>query len=157
AALRILHALAAQAQQLPAGGALGNGQRHTPVDGGRLDLSAQDRLVDGDRQIEDDVVALALEIGMGANLQLDQRVTRLAASHARPALALQAQHLSLDHAGWDVDVQRLALRQQDALLDAVDRLQKVDLQVIAVVHATHVEAAARTGAAEHVAENVAEI
>jgi hypothetical protein len=91
-----------------------------------------------------------------ADLQFDQRIAGLPAPDARPALALQTQHLALDHARGHVDVQRLALGQQDPLLDPVHRLEEIDFEMVAVVHAAHVEAATG-GAAEHVAENITEL
>ena len=81
-----------------------------PRDGRHLDLAAEHRLVEGDRHLDDDVVALALEHGMRLDPDLDQRVAGLALADAGIALALEPQHLAVGDACGNGDVERARRR-----------------------------------------------
>ena len=149
--------LAAQAQNLSAGRSLGNRHCHPAADGRHLDARAENGLVQGNRQFKRDIVAIAREQGMGLNLELDERVARLAPACARTALVPQPKRLPALDACGNGNIERLVVGKLHALLYAVDRLQEADLEVIAVVHAAHGERAALPSPPEKIAENIGKI
>ena len=67
---------------------------------------------------------------MRAHHHLDEGVASLAAAETRHAFAFQAQDLPFVDAGGDTDVERAAVRQGDALLRALHRFEKIDLETI---------------------------
>ena len=75
-------ALALEPQHLARARPLGDAQHHRPVHGRHADLAAEHRLVDRDRQIEPDIVALAAEEAVRLDLDGDDRVA--IAGRARP-------------------------------------------------------------------------
>src|SRR5262249_38736568 len=108
------------------------------------------------RHVQDDVVVEALEVGVRANPDLDQRIAGLGAAPAWRASAFEPQGLAVGDPLWHADVQRPAVRQGDALLGPRGRLQEVDLQAVAHVAPPEPERAARLAAAAHRAEQVGE-
>ena len=58
------------------------------------------------------------------------------------ALALQAQHLTVAHAGGDGQIERAAVGQVDALLGAVYRIEEIDREAVARIAAAHTEGGA---------------
>ena len=102
--------------------------RTLPLIVGTSSVGAEHRLLDGHRQLDDDVVALAAEQRMRRDGDLHQRVAGRAAAEARHALALQPQHMAVAHAGGDAHIQRAALRQGDAAGGAVGRIEEADGQ-----------------------------
>jgi hypothetical protein len=82
-----LLAAAAQAQDPARTGAGRNAHAHRAVDGGRRDLAAQNSLVDGNGQRDDDIVALPAKHRMGSNKDCDQSITGRTTSIAKGTLA----------------------------------------------------------------------
>jgi endonuclease/exonuclease/phosphatase (EEP) superfamily protein YafD len=147
APLAALHAAPAQPQDLARAGAFRHGQVHRPVDGRRLDLAAEHRLVERDRQVDLDVVAGAAERRMRRDGDRHERVARRSLADARAALAAQADGLAVVDALRDGHVERAAAGQHDALGRAVDRVEKADLEPELQVRSAHREAAATRAAA----------
>ena len=83
-------------------------------------------LVDGDRQLKPDLRALALEVGVRPDLDLDQGIARTRAGGTGIALALEANGLALLDSRRDSDVQGLAGRQADASRGAESGVEKID-------------------------------
>src|SRR5581483_9366947 len=81
--------LAAQAHRPAALRAGGDTEPRRLVERGDLDLGAERRLRDVDRQVEEQVVALAAEIAVLLHVDIDVQVARRAAGAARLALAGQ--------------------------------------------------------------------
>ena len=123
-----------------------------------FDLRADHRLVETDRKVECDIVSDALELRVRAHLDLDQRISRLATAETRAAFAFQSQHLSIDDALRNREVQHAAFRHGDALAGSGDGLHEVDLERVAHIAATDATArprAARTSSAtEDFGENI---
>src|SRR5262249_40105632 len=80
-------------------------------------------------------------------------IARRPAADARLALAAQAQDLAVARAERNRDLERLALRQGDLPLCAVDCIEEVDLEPIMRVRPAHAEIAAGL-AAEDLGEHV---
>src|SRR3954453_11186660 len=89
------------------------------------------------------VVALACEDAVRANLDLDQCVAGRTAADARPSLATQTQDLAIASAGRNGDVEHGAVGQGELLLAAVDRIEKIKRQAIVRVLSSHADIAAR--------------
>ena len=107
-----------------------------------------------------DVVALAGEAAVRADLDLDQQVARRPSPDPGTALAPQAEHLPIARSGRHRDVQGRAVRQGQPLGRAVDRLQEVQRQPATQVPAAHPHAAgvaAGTGTAEKPGQQVVRI
>src|SRR5436190_10830226 len=107
-ALQLLCALALDAEQRPVLGAALDLQRHRPVGRRRLNLGAERRLREGDRQLDDEVVAAALVHLRRRDACDDEEIARLAAVEAGLALALEADARAVLDAGRDLD--RVTLR-----------------------------------------------
>ncbi len=138
----VLHALALETQHLTRARPLGDRELNAPPNRRHLDLRPEHRLVDRDRQLEEDVVVLALEIAMRPDADLDQRIARLPAGRARLSPPAQAQHLTVVHPFRHVEIEHAAVRHRDALLCALHALDEVDLERVAHVAAARREAAA---------------
>jgi hypothetical protein len=108
-----------------------NCQAHRAVDGGGRDLRPEDRLVDGDRQGQHDVVAVAPEHRMGPHEDRDQRVPGRPAAKAGRPLATQPQGLPVLGAARDLHREGLAVGQRDPGLGPAHRVQKRHLQRVA--------------------------
>src|SRR5689334_15828336 len=79
AALRFRDTLALQSQHGAAIGALGDREHYGAGRCRRLDLAAEYRFRERDRQFDADIVIVAREYGMRAHFNLDQRIARLTA------------------------------------------------------------------------------
>src|SRR5690606_4500205 len=66
----IAYALALEAQHLAGARCLGDRELHPPADGWHLDLPAENRLVDRDRHLDQDVVALPTEVLVRPDMDL---------------------------------------------------------------------------------------
>src|SRR5215471_17868529 len=97
-ACRVAHAFALEAKDSAGTGALGKRELHPTGNRGYLDLGAEHGLIDGDGELQDDIVSGAGEVRVRPDLDLDQGVSRLAAAVAGRALALKPQHLPVRHA-----------------------------------------------------------
>lgn len=112
-----------------------NGESHGAVDGRCRDLAAENGLVDGDRESQENVVALAMKNQMGPDDNGDERITCCTATNAGRALAAQPQRLSVFGAPRDLDRKALAIGQGDASLGASCSIQKRHLERIAGIWA----------------------
>ena len=92
-AILLVKALALQAQRLARAAPLGDRQHDGALDGRHLDRTAQHRFVQGDRQVQADVVAVAGEEGMGADLDRDDRIAGAARSGLTPRVAMRKEAL----------------------------------------------------------------
>src|SRR3979409_1921604 len=128
--------------------------RHRSGGSGNLDLGAQYRLLQGNRQIQIDVIPSAREVGMRQHGDLDQRVARRGVSNARPAFALEAQNLAVSRPRRNVDVQRGPIGEDDGLLAAIDRIEKRKIEVIAAILAPPPTAGGAALATEDLRKNV---
>ena len=99
---------------------------------------------------------------MRPDRDLDQRIAGTALAHAGIALAFQPEHLAVGDAWRDGDVERAAVRQRDARLGAVHRVEEIDVEPILRVLPAHREAPPASAAAhaaplaEQIAEQIAE-
>src|SRR5204863_9979425 len=107
-ALQLRRALALDAEQRPVLGAALDLQSHRPIRRRRLNLGAECRLGEGDRQLDDEVVSAALVHLRRLDARDDEEVARLAAVEAGLAFALEADAGAVLDAGRDLD--RVALR-----------------------------------------------
>ena len=89
------------------------------------------------------VVALACEDAVRANLDLDQCITGRTAADAGSSLATQTQDLAIARAGRNGDVKHGAVGQGELLLAAVNRIEKIKRQAIVRVLSAHADIAAR--------------
>ena len=106
---------------------------------GTLMRGAQHRLVERDRQLDQDVVAVAGEDRVRLHRHLDEGIAGRRAAAARQALALQAQGLAGVGAGRQLHVQRLAVGQLQALLGAEHRFQERHAHLIADIGALQLD------------------
>ena len=79
----------AQPQPRAGAGAWGDRQPHLALHRGHFQRRAQNGLANGDRQFDDDVVALAVEQRMWRDRDFHQRVAGFALAHTGHALAFQ--------------------------------------------------------------------
>ena len=133
AARLVRDTLALQPERLTRAGPFRDRQAHAAGDGRNLDLSAQHRLIDGDRHLDENVFALPLELRVRPDLDLDESVARWSALETHRAFALQPEHLPVGHAFRHVEIENTALGERHALLRASDRFEKIDLEGIAKV------------------------
>ena len=82
-------ALAAEPELLAAGAARGDGQRLRAVERGDVDLGAEDGLADGDGDLDGEVAAVAGEVRVGLDVDLDGQVAGRRALLAGLALAAE--------------------------------------------------------------------
>src|SRR5262245_133259 len=157
----VVHALAFEPKYASRAGALRDGDLDATRDGWHLDLGADHGFIERDRQLEGDIVARALELLMRTHTHFDQRIAGLTTAAGGPALAAQAQDLTVGHALGHVEIKHAAFGHGDALGSPVDGLQKIYLQRIANVLPAHAERRAGIGAAtpthgaKQVGENIA--
>src|SRR5665213_503505 len=164
---RLRQALAFEAENPPAGGVLRNRQLDRVAQGRNTDLAAQNGLIQRNRQVDAQIVAVDLEEGVRRDADRDQEIAGRMAGRGL-ALPLQADLLTGNDSGRNLDVEFLAGRQSNALFSTVDRLlqrhRHGDVEVEIERDAARVEfemrAAARpraaSGAAEHAVEDVFE-
>src|SRR5438034_2364393 len=107
-ALQLRRALALDAEQRPILGTALDLQRHRPVGRRRLNLGAERRLREGDRQLDDEVVAAALVHLRRRDARDHEEVARLPALQAGLPLALEANARAVPDASRNLD--RVALR-----------------------------------------------
>src|SRR5436190_18780449 len=100
-ALQLRRALALDAEQRPVLGTALDLQRHRPVGRRRLNLGAERRLREGDRQLDDEVVAAALVHLRRRDACDDEEIARLAAVEAGLALAPEADARAVLDGGRD--------------------------------------------------------
>src|ERR1035438_4863201 len=100
---QVEHALLAQTESLGVGGALGDLQQGTAVNGGHLDFRAQRRLPDRDRDGDFDIVAFAPEKRMGFHFGGDVEIARGGAHGAGVAFTGDAEAGTVAGAGWNAD------------------------------------------------------
>ena len=67
----------------------------------------------------------------------DQRIARRAAADPRLPFAPQAQDLAVARAGWNGDLEHLAVGERDLPLGAVDRVEEINLETIMRVRPAH--------------------
>src|SRR3546814_3571299 len=79
---------------------------------------------------------------MAIDPDLDQRVARRAAAHARHALPLQAERLAIRRAGRDRHVERFAVIKLDPAARALRRVEEGNADGVGHVLAPHPDAAA---------------
>ena len=79
-----------------------------PVSVGHLDLGPECRLVEGDRDVEGEVVAGAAEDAVRPHLDVDEQVAGRPAVLAGAALALEPDPLAVLHPGRDPGLDRCA-------------------------------------------------
>ena len=89
----------------------GGNDAHGAVDGRDLQRGAEHGFFQGDGHVGDDVVAVAVEAGVGGDGDLYQCIAGGGAVEAGAALAAQAQDVAVLGAGGDADVQGLAVGQ----------------------------------------------
>ncbi len=82
-----------------------------------------------------DVLTLTPEVGVRADVDLDQGVAGRAAERARLALALEPEHLAAFGAGRNLDLDRAAVIELQALAAAARRDLELDLEPIAAIGA----------------------
>ncbi len=144
-------------------GARALGDRECDAAGYRrhLDFGAQHGLIDGDRDVQHDIVPLPLELRMRTHLDLDQRIAGFPTGEGPPFPA-KAQDLPVGHAFRHRQVEHTAVRQRHSLLRPASGFQEIDLQGIAnILSAARKSAATRPALiegriTEHVGENVGE-
>ncbi len=107
------------------------------MDGRDLQRGAEDGFLQGDGDVGDDVVAVAVEAGVGGDGDLDQCIAGGGAVEAGAALAAQAQDVAVLGAGGNADVQRLAVGQREAAGGAGGGIDEADGQRVLHVAATH--------------------
>ena len=73
-------ALALEPQRLAGVGMGRQGQHDAAGNGGNIDLAAEDRFAQRNRHVDADIVAVAGEDGMRADMDLDQRIAGRAAA-----------------------------------------------------------------------------
>src|SRR5438067_2268591 len=95
------HSQAGETDLLPALDARAQGDPHRAGHGGDLDLGAERRFGEGDRELDVEVVALPLKYEVRLDLHLQEEVARRRAAAARRALPRHAQGLPLADAGRD--------------------------------------------------------
>ena len=84
------------------------------------------------------IVALAREETMRLDRHLDQRVACRAITRRRRALAPKTQYLPLLDAGRDFHLQRAAMGKMHVFCRAIDRIEKVDRQLVVQIMATRI-------------------
>ena len=106
-----------------------------------------------------DILALAAKKSVGANLQLNQRVSGQAALDPGAALIFEAQHLAAFDASRDIHVERSPLGQRDASLGAVYGVKEIHVQGEADVTAAHARMRARPAhaGAKEIGKDIAKI
>src|SRR5579884_1378881 len=109
AVLELRHPFAGQAQQLVVLRAGGDRHRHLTVHRRHAHLAAQDEVVDADRDVEVDVVALALPAIVVLHVDDQEQVAARTAAGPRRALAGEPDPLAVAHAAWDRHVESLRL------------------------------------------------
>ena len=122
------NALAFEAERLSRACALRNIELDAAGRRRDLDAAAEDRFVYGDRQLEQNVVAVALEFRMLAHLYFDKGISGLRARRSGRALAFQPQRLAVGHAFRHGEVEHAAIRQCHALFGAKYGFEKIDLK-----------------------------
>src|SRR3954452_1161556 len=98
-----------QTQRLPGVGGGRDSGKHVARDRGHLDLAPEHGLVESDRHLDDDVVALAVEQGMWPDQDLDQRIARWRIAMAGHAFALEAHDLAGLHPWGDGHIESAAV------------------------------------------------
>ncbi len=126
--MALADAFAAQAQAGSGAGAGRDRHAHRAVDGRDLQRGAEDRFLQGDRHVGDDVVAVAVEAGVGGDGDLDQCIAGGGAVEAGAALAAQAQDVAVLGARRDADVEGLAVGQRQAAGGAGGGVDEADGQ-----------------------------
>src|SRR5262249_25104810 len=155
AARGVAHALALEAKDPAGTGALGKRELHSTGDRGDLDLGAEHGLIDGDGELQDDIVSGAGKVWVRPDLDLDQGVSRLAAAGASRALALEPQHLPVRHALGHREVEHSTVGHGHALFGAGGGLQEIKLKGVAYVAAACAERGLGVApASAHAAEEV---
>src|SRR5262249_24301791 len=114
---------------------LWNRELHPAGYGRHLDLGAEHGLVDGDRQIELDIIAHPLEVGMRLHLDLDQRIAGLAAAHTGRALTFEPPDLAGGASLRHGEMEHAAGGHGQPFLYAGRCLEKVDFQGVAHIAA----------------------
>src|SRR5439155_1088168 len=108
-ALGVRDAATAQPQPLPALAALRDLQLHAPVGRGDGDGRAEHRLADRHRDLDGEILAVALDVRMRPDLDDEVEVARPAPAARRAAFALHANACPVAHAGRDLNRETLAL------------------------------------------------
>src|SRR5882762_1196492 len=127
--------------------------RDRSTGGGHLDFCAQHGLLQGNGQIQIDVVALAGEVRMGQDAYLDQRIAWRTLADRRATFAFQTQNLAIPGPRRNTDVQRGTVREHNRLLAAIDGIKKRKLEMITSILAPPAAAPAPL-AAENLRENI---
>src|SRR5262245_12817256 len=96
------HPVAGQAEGPPAAGLGRDLHRHLATEGGHLHLGAEDRLPDGNRQLDVQVVLAALEHGMRHNLDTEIEVSAGATAGPGGALPGHPNTRAISDAGGDL-------------------------------------------------------
>lgn len=159
-------AFATEPECLARVGTLRNGQIDRAADGWHFDFAAEHGLVNGDGELDADVIAVALELLVRAHFDLDQRVASGTAEFAITAFTFEAENLAVFDAFGNIEVERIAAGHADALARATNGFEKVDLQRVAdvlpangaglVARAAGIAARAATLSAKQIGEDVAE-
>src|SRR5215207_5004924 len=162
---RLGHTLALEAEGAAAGGIFRNRQFHCAAERRHPNLAAQHRLIERNGQIQAQITALDLEVGMRRDADRNQEIARRVARRGF-ALPLQPDLLAGDDACRDPDIELLAGRQADALFPAFDRLLQrhrhgdVQIEIEADPAGVEFEGPAAAGtsapgrAAEHAVEDI---
>ena len=116
-----------EAQVGAAAGSFGNGYFYRAVNGRRFDFASQDALIKPDGNFDMDILALARELGMRADMDFNIGIT------AFFSLALKAQLLAVLDTFRNGDIQRTSIRHGNALAAAQRRFRKIDVDAVAVM------------------------
>lgn len=113
------YAAATQAQHPTGTCARWDCQLDWPRDGRCGNLCTEDRLINSDRQDDENILALTTENRMRSERQVDQRIAWCASSRARSTFSAQAQGLAILRTGRDCHGKALARRQSDVNPDGL--------------------------------------
>src|SRR5215472_6462100 len=113
-----LNAFAAQPQLSARIRPLRYRHRYRPGDRRHRNPGAEHRLGEADRQIDENIVAVAAEQRMRRDVHFDQRVASRSAAKARTALAAEPQYLTILDPGRDRHVEPFLRGERQALLAA---------------------------------------
>src|SRR6202035_1709834 len=121
AACGLRQSLALEAKRSSARGVFRDRQFHRAAERRHAYLAAEHRFIERDRQFDAQIAAVDLKEGMRRDADRDQEIAGPVAVRGL-ALPLQPDLLAGGDAGGNLDIELLAGRQPDALLDALDRL-----------------------------------
>ncbi len=133
----VADAFAAQAQAGSGARSRRDGDAHGAVDGWDLQRGAEDGFFQGHGYVGDDVVAVAMEAGVGGDGDFYQCIAGGGAIEAGAALAAQAQDVAVLGAGWYAHVEGFALGQSEAAGGAGRGIDEADGQRVLHIAATH--------------------